>query len=138
VARACATPPRTPADLAGLDGIVMRSPKTRRVRVVNMRNRKGAEMEAELRPTLLINDPDAICAAALMGMGVALLALPDVVEHLERGELVRLLPDWYMDAGPISLYFASQKLLPAKTRTFVDFITASFRDNHLAQRFSAV
>jgi len=130
--------PRTPADLASLDGVVMRSPQTRRVRVWNMRNRKGAEMAAELRPALLVNDPDAICAAVLMGMGVAFLALADVVEHLERGELVRLLPDWYADAGPISLYFASQKLLPAKTRTFVDFVTQSFREGRLAQRFSAV
>lgn len=138
VQRAGTALPRTPADLAGLDGVVMRSPKTRRVRVWTMRNRKGMELAAELRPTLLVNDPDALCAAALMGMGVALLALPDVVEHIERGELLRLLPDWYADAGPISLYFASQKQLPAKTRTFVDFVTASFRDGGMAQRFSAI
>lgn len=136
--RAGMPPPRTPADLAGLDGIMMRSPQTRRVRVWSMRNRKGAEMAADLRPALLINDPDAICGAALMGMGVALLALADVVDHLERGELVRLLPDWHGDAGPISLYFASQKLLPAKTRAFVDFVTQSFREQKLAQRFSAL
>jgi DNA-binding transcriptional LysR family regulator len=130
--------PRTPADLAGLDGILMRSPQTRRVRTWSMRNRRGAEMVADLKPAMLVNDPDALCAAALMGMGVALLAMADVVEHLERGELVRLLPDWYVDAGPISLYFASQKLLPAKTRTFVDFVTESFRSAKLAQRFSAL
>ena len=138
VARACAPPPRTPADLAVLDGVMMRSPQTRRVRSWSMRNRQGAQMEAELRPAMLVNDPDALCAAALLGMGVALLALPDVIEHLERGELVRLLPDWHIDAGPISLYFASQKLLPAKTRSFVDFIAAAFRDGGLARRFSAV
>jgi len=138
VTRACAAPPRKPADLAGLDGVMMRSPQTRRVRSWSMRNRKGAQMEAELRPAMLVNDPDAICAAALLGIGVALLPLADVIEHLERGELVRLLPDWYVDAGPISLYFASQKLLPAKTRTLVDFIAAAFRDGGLARRFSAV
>jgi DNA-binding transcriptional LysR family regulator len=137
VQRACTPLPRSPADLAGLDGVVMRSPQTRRVRVWSMRNRKGAEMAAELRPALLVNDPDALCAAALMGMGVVLLALADVAEHIERGELVRLLPDWYADAGPVSLYFASQKLLPAKTRAFVDFVTESFRAGGLAQRFSA-
>lgn len=117
---------------------MMRSPQTRRVRVWSMRNRKGTEMAADLRPALLVNDPDAICGAALLGMGVALLALADVVDHLERGELVRLLLDWYGDAGPISLYFASQKLLPAKTRAFVDFVTQSFREQNLAQRFSAL
>ena len=138
VQRACTQLPRNPADLAGLDGVVMRSPQTRRVRVWSMRNRQGGEMAAELRPALLVNDPDALCAAALMGMGVVLLALADVAEHIERGELVRLLPDWYADAGSISLYFASQKLLPAKTRTFVDFVTQSFREQEQARRFSAL
>jgi len=130
--------PRTPADLAAMDGILMRSAQTRRVRAWSMRNRRGAEMAAELRPALLVNDPDAICAAALLGMGVALLAVADVVDHIERGELVRLLPDWHADAGPISLYFTSQKLMPAKTRTFVDFVTAAFQRERLAQRFSAL
>jgi DNA-binding transcriptional LysR family regulator len=50
---------------------------------------------------------------------------------------VRVLPDWYVDAGPLSLYFSAQKLLPAKTRAFVDFIVAHFRKQKLAQRFSA-
>lgn len=138
VEKVCKSMPRTPADFADLDGIVMRSPQTRRVRTWSMRNRRGAEMSADMKPTMLVNDPDAICAAALQGMGVAMLAVADVVEHLERGELVRLLPDWYVDAGAISLYFASQKLLPAKTRTFVDFVTDSFKSGKLVQRFSAV
>jgi DNA-binding transcriptional regulator YdaS (Cro superfamily) len=37
----------------------------------------------------------------------------------------------------VSRNVASQKLLPAKTRTLVDFIAAAFRDGGLAQRFSA-
>ncbi|MOA53278.1 LysR substrate binding domain protein [compost metagenome] len=70
-------------------------------------------------------------------MGVALLAMADVAEHLERGTLQRLLPDWHVDAGPIALYYASQRLLPAKTRAFVDFLTGHFEAAQLARRFSA-
>src|SRR3712207_8117845 len=44
------------------------------------------------------------------------------------GELVRVLPDWYQDAGQISLYFTSQKLLPSKTRAFVDHVIEGFRE----------
>lgn len=50
----------------------------------------------------------------------------------------RLLPDWYADVGPISLYFASHKLLPAKTLAFVDFVTAAFEQQQLPSRFAAV
>lgn len=128
--------PRTPADLAALDGIALRSSKTGRVHAWSMRNRKGAEVATELRPHLSMNDPDAMCAAALMGMGVAMLALADVVELLRQGSLIRLLPDWYADGGQVSLYFASQKLLPPKSRAFIDFVTESFRRQGSAQEFS--
>ena len=57
---------------------------------------------------------------------------------ISRTALVRLLPDWYVDAGPISLYYASNKLLPAKTRAFVDFVVQEFRTRGLATQLSAI
>jgi len=57
--------------------------------------------------------------------------------YLESGALVRVLPDWYVDAGNTSLYYAANKLLPAKTRVFVDFVVDYFRRQDLARRFSA-
>ncbi|MBP1206059.1 DNA-binding transcriptional LysR family regulator [Duganella sp. 1411] len=120
--------PATPADLAAFDAIVMRSPQSGRVKPWQMRNRRGDTMPADLRARVVLNDPDGICGAALMGMGVALLATTDLESHLETGALRRVLPDWYVDIGVISLYFTSQKLMPAKTRAFVDFMTAAFRE----------
>jgi DNA-binding transcriptional LysR family regulator len=131
-------PPSTPAGLSAFDGIAMRSAQSGRIKVWNMRHRKGDEMALDMRPRMFINDPDGICGAALAGMGVAMLALPDVLQHLESGALVRVLPDWYADVGPVSLYFTSQKLLPAKTRAFVDHVTEAFRQQQLAKRFLAV
>ncbi|MDM0105117.1 LysR substrate-binding domain-containing protein [Variovorax sp. J22R24] len=130
--------PREPGDLAAHDGIVMRSTQSGRLRDRVMRNRAGAEAAVALKPRIVLNDPDAICRAALMGLGVGVLAMPHALPHLERGTLVRVLPRWYADAGPISLYFAGQRLLPAKTRAFVDFVVEQFRLDRLAERFLAV
>lgn len=129
--------PRHPDDLSALDAIGMRSAQTGRVRVWKMRNRKGAEVVLEQKARIVANDPEAICRIALMGLGVALVAVPFVVQHLESGALQRVLPDWYADLGAISLYFTNQNLLPAKTRAFVDHVTGAFREQGLAQRFSA-
>lgn len=129
--------PRSPPELAMFDGISMRSALTGRVRVWKMRNREGDEAMLEHKARIVANDPEAICRAALMGLGVAMIAVPYVERHLESGALQRLLPDWYADLGAISLYFAGRKLLPAKTRAFVDHISAAFRERNLAQRFSA-
>ena len=129
--------PQNPQELGSLEGVSMRSAVTGRLRVWRMRDREGAEATLEHKPRVVADDPEAICRAALMGLGVAMIAMPYVVRHLESGALRRLLPDWHADLGPISLYFASQKLLPAKTRAFIDHVTSAFRDQDLARRFSA-
>ncbi|WP_332878919.1 LysR family transcriptional regulator [Massilia sp. S19_KUP03_FR1] len=119
--------PRDPAGLAAFPSVVMRSPMTGRVRTQVMRNKAGAEMTAKQRAVMLVNDPDALSRAVVLGLGVGLIPVSHAAPHLESGALVRMLPAWYGDVGAISLYFTSQKLLPAKTRAFVDFVVEAFR-----------
>lgn len=129
--------PATPSDLAGLQGIVMRSPDTGRIRQWTMRGGRGKEVAALMSENIVVNDLAAVREAARLGLGVALLAVPDVLADLETGALARVLPRWHADAGEISLYYASRTLLPAKTRVFVDFVTEVFRRERLADRFLA-
>ena len=130
------TPPADPSGLAVFDGIVMRSSLTGRIRERMMRDVAGAEMAAPLKETVVFDDPEAMCRAALLGLGVTLIAVPHALPHLESGALVRLVPQWYSDAGPISIYYATRTLLPAKTRVFVDFVVEAFRRQRLAERFA--
>jgi len=129
-------PPADPGDLVELDGIVLRSSRTGRLRQRTMRDAAGGEMHARLSETIIVNDPAAMREAAILGLGVALLSVSDVLSSIERGELVRLLPHWYADAGAISLYYATRALLPAKTRMFVDFVVEAFERERLAERFA--
>jgi DNA-binding transcriptional LysR family regulator len=94
------------------------------------------EMAVPLEATIAFDDPEAMCRAALLGLGVTLIAVPHALPHLESGALVRLVPQWYADAGPISIYYASRTLMPAKTRAFVDFVAEAFRRQRLAERFA--
>jgi DNA-binding transcriptional LysR family regulator len=130
------TPPADPSGLAAFDGIVMRSSHTGRIRERMMRDVAGTEMVAALKETVVFDDPEAMCRAALLGLGVALIAVPHALPHLESGALVRLVPHWYSDAEPISIYYATRTLLPAKTRVFVDFVIEAFRRQRLAERFA--
>jgi DNA-binding transcriptional LysR family regulator len=127
--------PADPSGLAVFDGIVMRSTRTGRIRERTMRNAAGAEVAAILKETIVFDDPEAMCRAALLGLGVTLIAVPHALPHLEKRALVRLVPQWYADAGPISIYYPTRTLLPAKTRAFVDFVE-SFRRDRLAERFA--
>ncbi|WP_046113552.1 LysR family transcriptional regulator [Aquincola tertiaricarbonis] len=128
--------PCAPADLMTLDGVVTRSLATGRVRTWTLRNAAGDEAAAVLRPAVVVNDPAAAREAARLGLGIAMLAVPDALPALESGELVRLLPAWWADAGAISLYYASRDLLPGKTRAFIDHVVEAFRQQDLARRFA--
>lgn len=128
--------PTDPAGLSDFDGIAMRLLRTGRMRHLIMRDRAGREMAPALNETVVLNEPSAIREAARLGLGVALLAVAEVLSDLEDGRLIRLLPDWYADDGGISVYYASRSFLPAKTRAFIDWIDTAFRENRLPERFN--
>ncbi|MDO1582551.1 LysR family transcriptional regulator [Rhizobium oryzicola] len=129
--------PVDPSDLKALNGIVMRSLRSGRTRHWTMRDINGREMHAPLSESIVVNDPNAMQEAALLGLGVAMLATADALPALETGRLVRLIPRWYSDAGAISIYYGSRSLVPAKTRVFVDWVASAFKEKRLAERFAA-
>jgi DNA-binding transcriptional LysR family regulator len=125
------SPPADPSGLAAYNGIVMRLLHTGRIRHWMLRDVNGIEMAGTLNETIVVNDPATMREAARLGLGVSLIALFDVLRDLERGDLIRLLPDWYADAGAVSLYYASRTLIAAKTRVFVDFVVNAFKSGRL-------
>jgi DNA-binding transcriptional LysR family regulator len=127
----------SPSDLAAFDGIYIRSPQTGRIRTWPLRNRSNQQAAVTMRVRMTMSDPEAACESAQQGLGIALVSLPNALPYLHSGALVRVLPDWYADGGALSLYFAAQKLLPAKTRVFVDYVVEHFRAHKLAKLFSA-
>jgi len=127
--------PAQPADLAGFDALLRRSSPTGRLRSWTLQHADGQQATVDLpRPRAIFNDPEAIAHAALLGLGVAMLPMAFVERGLRSGELVRLLPEWHFDAGVVWLYYPSKKLLPPKTRVFVDFVLERFRRERFAER----
>jgi len=129
------TMPRHPSELSGFDGIVRRSSTTGRLRAWTLQNHVGEQYQAECRTRMIFDDPEAIAHAAMHGQGVAFLPMPHAAPWLASGALMRLLPAWYADQGPISIYYPNKKLLPARTRVFIDFVVDAFRKQKLAAKF---
>jgi len=130
------TPITQPDQLATHSGIVMRSVTNGRIRHWTMQNSLGEEQSVRVKESVVFSDSTPMVQAAVAGLGVALLAVPDALTPIERGTLVRVLPDWYADAGSISLYYPHRTLQPRKTSVFVDFLVKRFRRDRLAERFS--
>ncbi|MGN8343663.1 LysR family transcriptional regulator [Pseudomonas sp. SMV71] len=127
-----------PEDLAYHQGILIRSPQTGRIRSWQLTSRTRQHSPLMLKARMTMSDSEADCAAAAQGLGIGLVSMPVAVPYLDSGGLLRVLPDWYVDDGNISIYYAEHKLLPGKTRAFVDFIIERFAQLGWGERFSAV
>ncbi|NVZ19796.1 LysR family transcriptional regulator [Pseudomonas costantinii] len=131
-------PVTTPEDLGRCKGILIRSPQTGRIRSWQLTSLEREQRPLLLKPGMTMSDSEAACCASAQGLGIALVSMPMAVPFLDSGAVVRVLPDWFVDDGNISIYYAEHKLLPGKTRVFVDFIIEQFAEQQWGRRFSAV
>jgi len=127
--------PKHPQVLSRHRGLLRRSLSSGRVASWALKNKSGQEVIANVRPVMVLDDPEAMARAAASGMGIALMPLPHALPSIERGELVRVLTEWYAEAPPLSIYYTSRKQLPAKVRVFVDHVVEEFRARGHAARF---
>lgn len=69
-----------------------------------------------------------LLAAALAGAGIAYGPTFVFGEHLQRGELVALLPAYRTTELAIHAVYPSALRIPAKVRRFVDYLADAFGD----------
>lgn len=94
----------------------------------------GAVENVALDPAYSVNSSHMLRQAALSGMGIAVLPENYVAQDIDAGSLVRLLPGYTLqDADKeVSIVYPGRRHVSAKTRSFVDFALAYFRDRGLA------
>lgn len=68
------------------------------------------------------NSPYVLVVLACAGAGIA--AVPDVFAEpsVRRGELIRVLPDWQAPSHTAWAVFPGRRLMPSKTRAFIDML----------------
>ncbi len=76
-----------------------------------------------------VNSPLSARAAAVSGLGYAIL--PDFIAapEIEAGRLLPLLEDRMLTGAGIFAVYPHRRYLPAKVRVFVDFLVQWFKDN---------
>lgn len=82
----------------------------------------GEALDLVVQGPLTTNSVDVLRSAALKGVGIIALSRYLVDVELQRGQLVELLCDHHMPARHIYLVTLPDRLLPAKTRAFIDFL----------------
>ncbi|MGF6573629.1 DNA-binding transcriptional LysR family regulator [Paraburkholderia sp. GAS333] len=69
-----------------------------------------------------INDADALELAIRQGAGIGLLPVASALPRLRTGELVRVLPEFAMQALNVYAVYPSGRYVDAKIRAWIDFL----------------
>jgi DNA-binding transcriptional LysR family regulator len=75
---------------------------------------------------LRLNDDEALSAAVLGGLGVALLPTFIIGRDLQEGRLTAVLSDYVPSERHIHAVYLPNRHLPAKVRAFIDFLVERF------------
>jgi DNA-binding transcriptional LysR family regulator len=129
---ACASPaylenkgtPQTPHDLIGHNCLVYNFASTKSA--WHFFDKDGNEDIIRVSGRFLASNPDALRTLALKGVGIVLAPDRLVENDLETGRLIHLLPDYQTQETAVQAVYPHSQCLSAKTRTFIDFLTAHF------------
>jgi DNA-binding transcriptional LysR family regulator len=123
--------PATPDDLGQHDALRLLG---RNGEAVAWKLARGEERwEGVPRGRVTANNPEFLISLARSGVGVA--AVPDyfAASSVRRGELRRVLPDWCLPSHTAWAVFPGRRLMPAKTRAFIDMLESALAGT-LAER----
>ena len=95
------------------------------------------EHKVRIKGAFRSNNGDVVCAAAVDGLGVALLPTFIGCAALEAGKLIHILADYAAPELAVHVLYAPQRALSAKIRLFIDFFaercgTVPFWDEYAA------
>ncbi len=115
--------PQTPEALLELHGLMVLS---RAGDPMPWRVRRGDDDEWSGVPAqrTLANSPELLIRLARGGAGVAQVANYFAEPYVKAGELRRLLPSWFLAPTVAWAVFPGRRLMPAKTRVFLDALSA--------------
>jgi DNA-binding transcriptional LysR family regulator len=78
--------------------------------------------ERELPARMTANSPDLLARIACSGAGIAASSAGFAESYVAKGELVRVLPGWDLPLVTGWAVFPGRRLMPAKTRAFLDLM----------------
>jgi len=116
--------PASPADLARHSCILVRDSLTGQT-IEDWQFRRDAEVaNVRISGRLVVAEWGTMLGACLEGVGIARVKAIGVNHLIERGALVKILPDWQGESFPLYALYPSRHLPPAKVRAFIDFVQA--------------
>ncbi|MDW9247514.1 LysR family transcriptional regulator [Burkholderia cepacia] len=84
--------------------------------------RDGEKTKVAVTGSLTVTDAGTKIGACVAGFGIAQVIDLGIDTHLRAGTLEPVLTDWCDETFPLYVYYPSRNHVPAKVRTFIDFV----------------
>ncbi|WP_322077745.1 LysR family transcriptional regulator [Burkholderia cepacia] len=84
--------------------------------------RDGEKVKVAVTGSLTVTDAGTKIGACVAGFGIAQVIDLGIDTHLRAGTLEPVLTDWCDETFPLYVYYPSRNHVPAKVRTFIDFV----------------
>lgn len=110
--------PRAPQELAGYDGLLTGPANT----AWSLRDEGGASVVVSPRPRMVANEGRVLAAAAVAGLGIAVLPERVCAAETGDGRLVRVLPQWHAGTVTTSLLMPHRRGQLPGVRATVEFL----------------
>lgn len=113
--------PKHPNDLKNHECLIFRSRSEETVWELSKdRSKVRVEVNGRIRGT----DLQGLRELVIRGHGIALLPDMYLMEAIERGDLVHVLPDWSTPMAPVHAVYPSRKFVPARVDAFLKELQA--------------
>ncbi|MDR3414010.1 MAG: LysR family transcriptional regulator [Formivibrio sp.] len=117
--------PQTPEDLAGHQTLRVLT-RQGNAEAWNLRNGDKSFCSTAIHCTT-INSPELLAKLAMADRGIVSAGNLFTALSEDRGELVRVLPEWHLEPVTAWAVYPSRRLLPSRTRVFLDMLEAWMR-----------
>jgi DNA-binding transcriptional LysR family regulator len=117
--------PTTPADLAHHSIIVGPAGRGQEGWIFK---KDGKSTSVRVEGRFMLNGAEGGTAAAVAGLGIISSGALSMLRELQRGQLVRVLPDWQMGTADINVVLPAGRAAKPSARAFAEFVSSELRE----------
>ncbi len=114
-------PPQSPEDLQRHSCIGYRYVTSRALAAWQL-SKDGVQIGVAIVPSLIVNEIEMAVRAAQQGLGLANVLREAIVDRIEAGELIEVLPEWAYGVSADYLYYPGRRAVSPAMRAVIDHL----------------
>jgi len=118
--------PQTPDDLTNHRAVSLRSLTTGALAPFEFVQPDGSIKRMDMPSPFSVTGTESFLDGALLGLGLAQMPVFHIERDIAKGRLVRVLSDYPLPPGPVSVLYPRNRQLSPRVRVFIDWIVQQF------------